>query len=296
GVDIVDLATSSMSGLTSQPSMGALVAALERTERDTGLDPKALQQLDEYWEVVREYYAPFEAGLKAGTPEVYVHEMPGGQYSNLFEQAKALGLEERWAEIKDAYVAANRLMGDIVKVTPSSKAVGDLALFMVQNDLTEETLLERADELDFPDSVVAFFQGMMGQPMGGFPKELQRKVLKGREAITCRPGALLDPVDFDAVRASLEEESGPGISHRDVLSAVLYPQVFKSFMEHRAAFSDTSVIDTPTFFYGLTLGEETRIEMEPGKTLVVKLTAVGELLEDGTRTVYFELNGQPREV
>ncbi|MBO8141946.1 MAG: pyruvate carboxylase [Firmicutes bacterium] len=296
GVDIVDAATSSMSGLTSQPSLGALVAALERTERDTGLDLEALVQLDEYWEVVRQYYAPFESGLKTGTPEVYVHEMPGGQYSNLWEQAKALGLEDRWKEIKRAYVAANKLMGDIVKVTPSSKAVGDLALFMVQNNLDAESLLARAEELDFPESVVAFFQGLMGQPMGGFPKELQRKVLKGREPITCRPGELLEPVDFDAVRKDLEEEYGSVITHRDVLSAVLYPSVFKSYMEHRTAYSDTSVIDTPTFFYGLWVGEETRIEIEPGKTLVIKLTAVGELLEDGTRIVYFELNGQPREV
>src|SRR5690606_37167508 len=192
GVDIVDLAISAMSGLTSQPSLNALVAALERTERDTGLDGAALQQLDEYWEAVRRYYAPFEMGLKSGTAEVYVHEMPGGQYSNLYEQAKALGLEHRWKEIKQAYVTANKLMGDIVKVTPSSKAVGDLALFMVQNNLDEKTLMERADELDFPDSVITFFQGLMGQPMGGFPKELQRKVLKGREPITCRPGELMD--------------------------------------------------------------------------------------------------------
>lgn len=296
GVDIVDLATSSMSGLTSQPSLGALVAALERTERDTGLDGAALQQLDEYWEAVRKYYAPFESGLKSGTAEVYIHEMPGGQYSNLYEQAKALGLEDRWNEIKRAYVAANRLMGDIVKVTPSSKAVGDLALFMVQNNLDEKTLLERAEELSFPESVVAFFQGMMGQPLGGFPEELQRKVLKGRRPITCRPGELLEPVDFAAVKKELEEEFGVSLSRRDVLSAVLYPQVFRSFLEHRITYGDTSVIDTPTFFYGLKVGEQTRIELEPGKTLIVKLIAVGELLEDGTRTVYFELNGQPREV
>ncbi|HLS90843.1 MAG TPA: pyruvate carboxylase [Limnochordia bacterium] len=296
GVDIVDLAISAMSGLTSQPSLNALVAALERTERDTGLDGAALQQLDEYWEAVRRYYAPFEMGLKSGTAEVYVHEMPGGQYSNLYEQAKALGLEHRWKEIKQAYVTANKLMGDIVKVTPSSKAVGDLALFMVQNNLDEKTLMERADELDFPDSVITFFQGLMGQPMGGFPKELQRKVLKGREPITCRPGELMDPVDFEAVRKELEEEFEQAFTHRDAISAVLYPSVFRSFIEHKIKYSDTSVIDTPTFFYGLNVGEETRIEMEPGKTLVVKLTAVGELLEDGTRMVYFELNGQPREV
>src|SRR5690606_32362594 len=199
------------------PSLNALVAALERTERDTGLDGAALQQLDEYWEAVRRYYAPFEMGLKSGTAEVYVHEMPGGQYSNLYEQAKALGLAHRWKEIKQAYVTAEQLMGDIVKVTPSSKAVGDLALFMVQNSLDEKTLMERADELDFPDSVITFFQGLMGQPMGGFPKELQRKVLKGREPITCRPGELMDPVDFEAVRKELEEEFEQAFTHRDAI-------------------------------------------------------------------------------
>jgi len=276
--------------------MGSLVAALERTERDTGLSLENLQQLDEYWEVVREYYAPFESGLKAAMPEMYRLEMPGGQYSNLLEQAKALGLADRWDEVKQAYVWANELMGDIVKVTPSSKAVGDLALFMVQNNLNKESLLERAGELTFPDSVISFFEGMMGQPMGGFPKELQRKVLKGREPITCRPGELLEPVDFEAVRRELEEELQVKIDDRDLMSAILYPSVFRAFVQHRAEYSDTSVMDTPTFFYGLDVGEETRIEMEPGKTLVVKLTAVGELLKDGTRIVYFELNGQPREV
>jgi len=296
GVDIVDLAISSMSGTTSQPSMGAVVAALERSERDTGLQLDALQKLDEYWEVVREYYQPFESGLKTGTAEVYLHEMPGGQYSNLREQAKALGLADRWSDVKKAYIQANQLMGDIVKVTPSSKAVGDLALFMVQNDLDPETLLARAEELTFPDSVVAFFSGMMGQPMGGFPKELQKKVLKGREPITCRPGELLEPVDLDQVQKELEAEFGMEFKRRDAISAVLYPAVFRTFVQHRIEYSDTSVMDTPTFCYGLRLGEETRIEMEPGKTLVVKLTAVGELLEDGTRTVHFELNGQPREV
>lgn len=296
GVDIVDVATSSMSGQTSQPSMGAVVAALEGTQRDTGIDIETLQPLDDYWEEVRHFYAPFESGLKAGTAEVYIHEMPGGQYSNLREQAKALGLGDRWSEIKDAYVAANRLMGDIVKVTPSSKAVGDLALFMVQNDLDEKSLVERAEELSFPDSVVTFFEGLMGQPMGGFPKELQRKVLKGREPITGRPGELLPPVDFEAEKAKLEKELGMALTHRDVITAVLYPSVFKAYMAHTAEYSDTSVIDTPTFFYGMEVGEEILIELEPGKTLVVKLIAVGELHEDGTRTVYFELNGHPREV
>lgn len=296
GVDIVDVATCAMSGLTSQPSFGAVAAALERTDRETPFNHANVQAVDEYWETVRQYYVPFESGLKAGTAEIYTLEMPGGQYSNLKEQAKALGLEDRWDEVKRSYVTANKMMGDIVKVTPSSKAVGDLALFMVQNDLDEVSLVERAEELSFPDSVISFFEGMMGQPKGGFPEELQRKVLKGREAITSRPGELLEPVDFEALRAELEDEFEMSMSDRQLVSYALYPAVFKTFIEHRKEYDDTSVINTKTFFYGLEVGQETRVEIEPGKTLVVKLIAVGELQNDGTRIVYFELNGQPREV
>lgn len=296
GVDVVDLAISSMSGLTSQPSLNAVVAALERTERDTGLDQDALQRLSTYWETVRTYYGPFEANLKAGSAEVYALEMPGGQYSNLLFQAEALGLKDRWDDVKRAYVAANRLMGDIVKVTPSSKAVGDLALFMVRNDLTEENIYELGASLSFPDSVISFFEGFMGKPHGGFPAKMQEIVLKGREPIHCRPGELLESVNFEAAQQELENQFGRSFNARDVLSYVLYPNVFKEYTQHQVLYSDTSVMDTPTFFYGLNVGEETAVEIEEGKTLMIKLTAIGDVLEDGTRMVYFELNGQPREV
>lgn len=299
GVDIVDLAITSMSGLSSQPSLGAVLAALSGTERDTGITLGAFQPLDRYWERVRAYYAPFETGLRSGTADVYVHEMPGGQYSNLRVQAKELGLEERWDEVVEAYVVANRLMGDIVKVTPSSKAVGDLALFMVQNGLTEENILDRAPQLTFPQSVIDYFSGLMGQPMGGFPKELQKAVLKDRQPITVRPGELLEPVDFDEKRRELAEKTGlpeEQFELRHVLSYVLYPKVTLDYFEHQQLYSDTSVIDTPTFFYGLEPGDETAVEIEEGKRLMIRLTAIGEVHEDGSRSVHFELNGQPREV
>ncbi|HET7559416.1 MAG TPA: pyruvate carboxylase [Limnochordia bacterium] len=296
GVDIVDAALSSMSGATSQPSLNAIVAALAGTERDTGLNLASLQELCDYWEPVRAYYAPFEAGPRTGTTEVYLQEMPGGQYTNLRVQAEAVGLGDRWREVKDAYVVANRLMGDIVKVTPSSKAVGDLALFMVQNDLTEQNILTKGKNLSYPDSVITFFKGMMGQPTGGFPVEMQKLVLKEQEPITCRPGELLEPVDLSAEQQRLTKQFGRPFTERDAISSILYPSVFAEFVEHQKLYSDTSVIDTPTFIFGLRPGDETRVEIEQGKTLIIKLTAIGELLDDGTRIVHFELNGQPREV
>lgn len=296
GVDIVDLALSSMSGLTSQPSLNAVAASLQGTERDTNLCLKRLQPLSNYWEDVRRYYYAFESDLKAGTTEVYHHEIPGGQYSNLRPQAEALGLGDRWEEVKEAFAVVNRMLGDIVKVTPSSKMVGDFALFMVKNNLTPEQVIERADSLTFPDSVVTYFQGYMGQNPFGFPEELRQAVLRGREYITVRPGELLDPVDIEAQSSDLEKRFNRRFSRRDVLSYLMYPKVFEDFVRLRDEFGDLSVLDTPTFFYGLRLGEETAVEIERGKTLVIKLTAVGELGIDGTRVIYFELNGQPREV
>ncbi|MBX6395103.1 MAG: pyruvate carboxylase, partial [Alicyclobacillaceae bacterium] len=296
GVDIVDTAINAMSGLTSQPSMGAVVAALKFQERDTGIDLAAVDRLSRYWETVRTYYQPFESGLKASGTDVYYHEMPGGQYTNLRQQAEAVGLGDRWEEVVRAYRAVNDMLGDIVKVTPSSKVVGDFALFMVQNGWTPEDVYTRGATVDFPQSVVEFFRGYIGQPPGGFPPELQKIVLKGKEPITCRPGELLEPFDFEAARRQLEEKFGRPFSDRDLLSYALYPQVFEEFMAHREEFGDVSVLDTPTFFYGLRLGEEIAVDIEPGKTLIVKLTSVGELRPDGTRVVYFELNGTPREV
>ncbi len=296
GVDIVDAALSSMSGLTSQPSLNALVAALQGTERDTGLCQKRLQPLSNYWEDVRGFYYAFESDLKAGTTEVYHHEIPGGQYSNLRPQAEALGLGDRWEEVKEAFATVNQMLGDIVKVTPSSKMVGDFALFMVKNNLTPEQVLERGESLTFPDSVVSYFQGSMGQNPFGFPERLRQIVLKGRSHITCRPGELMDPVDLEATSRELERKFNRRFSRSDLLSYLMYPKVFEDFIRHRDEYGDVSVIETPTFFYGLRLGEETAVEIERGKILMIKLTAVGELRSDGTRVIYYELNGQPREV
>ncbi|MCF6094030.1 pyruvate carboxylase [Microaerobacter geothermalis] len=296
GVDIVDAAVSSMSGLTSQPSLNALVSALKHHERDSRLSARNLQTLSDYWEDVRHYYQGFESGMKSPNTEVYLHEMPGGQYSNLQQQAKGVGLGDRWDEVKRAYFTVNRMFGDIVKVTPSSKVVGDMALFMVQNNLTEQDVYEKGDRLDFPESVVQFFQGYLGQPYGGFPEKLQKVILKGREAFTCRPGELLPPADFEKIKEELKGKLNREITEYDVLSYIMYPQVFLEKEKHTQEFSDVSVLNTPTFFYGLRLGEETSIEIEKGKTLIVRLISIGELANDGTRTIYFQLNGQPREV
>jgi pyruvate carboxylase len=296
GVDIVDAAISSMSGFTSQPSLNGLVASLSGQERETGLDPAGLQQLSDYWEDVRAYYAGFESGMNAPSAEVYVHEMPGGQYTNLHQQAKAVGLGSRWGEVKEAYAMVNRLFGDIVKVTPSSKVVGDMALFMVQNNLTEKNIYERGKRLDFPESVVQFFQGYLGQPYGGFPEKLREVILKGREYIDCRPGELLPAADFDGLRAQLQEKFGREISDDDMLSYLMYPSVFQEYEAYRNKFGDVSVLSTPTFFYGLHPGEEIEVEIEQGKTLIIKLIAIGPLSSNGNKTVYFELNGQSREI
>ncbi|KNH19890.1 pyruvate carboxylase [Priestia megaterium] len=296
GVDIVDVAVSSMAGLTSQPSANSLYYALEGADRRPNLDIKNLEQLSYYWEDVRKYYQDFESGMNAPHTEVYEHEMPGGQYSNLQQQAKAVGLGNRWDEVKDMYSRVNLLFGDIVKVTPSSKVVGDMALFMVQNNLTEETLFERGETLDFPDSVIELFEGYLGQPHGGFPKELQRIILKGRKPITVRPGELLEDVDFDAVKEKLFKDLNRQVTSFDAIAYALYPKVFMDYHKAVEQYGDISVLDTPTFLYGMRLGEEVEIEIEKGKTLIVRLVSIGEPQVDGTRAVYFELNGQPREV
>jgi pyruvate carboxylase len=222
--------------------------------------------------------------------------MPGGQYTNLFQQAKALGLSSRWTEVCSAYTTVNMLFGDIVKVTPSSKVVGDMALFVVANNLTPEDLLDPARELAFPESVVEFFEGRLGQPPGGFPPELQARVLRGRSALAKRPGADLPPADLDAAREKAAAFLGTEASERDALSYLMYPRVFPEYAAHVRTYGDTSVIPTPVFFFGPEPGRETEVEIEPGKTLIVKLLTVGEPHADGTRTVFLELNGQPREV
>ncbi len=296
GVDIVDAALSSLSGLTAQPNLNALVAALEGSERDPRVNAEGLQKLANYWETVRDYYAPFESGLKSGTAEVYHHEIPGGQYSNYKPQVAGLGLLERWDECKEMYHQVNLMFGDIVKVTPSSKVVGDMAMFLVKNNLQPEDVFTKGDELTFPESVVGFFKGMLGQPYQGWPQELQKVILKGEQPITCRPGELLEPVDFFEERLKLEEKLGHKVDDRAVISNILYPHVYPEFDKHRQEYSDTSVIPTPIFFYGLEPGQETSLDIEPGKTLIIKLNAVGRVQKDGTRTVYFELNGNNRSV
>ncbi|MFO0582445.1 MAG: pyruvate carboxylase [Anaeromyxobacter sp.] len=296
GVDVVDAAIAPLSGLTSQANLNTLVACLAGHERDTGLDPDGLQQLAAYWETVREWYAPFESGLRSGTAEVYAHEIPGGQYSNFKPQVAGLGLLDRWEECKDMYRKVNLLFGDVVKVTPSSKVVGDMAMFLVKNDLEPEDVVKKGKDLVFPESVVGMMKGMLGQPHGGWPKDVQEAILKGEKPITHRPGELLDPVDFEKLRAEAAERAGQPISDTALASWMLYPSVTADLLRHQQEFSDTSVIPTPQFFYGLELGQEVLIEMSPGKTLIVRLANVGPLQKDGTREVYFELNGESRAV
>jgi pyruvate carboxylase len=296
GVDIVDCAFAPLSGNTAQPSLNALAEAVRFTDRDTGLGFDALQATATYWEDVRGYYAAFETGQLAGSAEVYLHEMPGGQYANLYQQAHSLGLGDRWHEVGRAYAEVNKLFGDIVKVTPTSKVVGDMTLFMMANNLTPADLLDPRREVAFPESVVEFFEGKLGQPPGGFPPELQKRILRGRKPLTDRPGALLPPADFGKAKAELEQKLGRPPSETDVISYLLYPKVFPEFAAAEARYSDLSVLPTPVFFYGMDPGEELSIDIEPGKTLFVKFLTVGEAQPDGNRVVYFELNGQPREV
>ena len=296
GVDIIDTALGSMSGLTSQPSANSLYYAMNGGKRELRANIDALEELSYYWQDVRSYYSDFESGMNSPHSEIYVHEMPGGQYSNLQQQAKAVGLGDRWDEVKKMYSRVNLLFGDIVKVTPSSKVVGDMALFMVQNDLNEENIFERGLTIDFPDSVVELFQGYLGQVHGGFPKELQKVILKDREAITVRPGELLDPIDFDDLEKSIVDKYNVPITKKDVLAYALYPKVFEDYLAATSLFGDISVLDTPTFLYGLRLGEEIEVEIEKGKTLIIKLIEIGEPQHDGTRVLYFELNGQSREL
>ena len=296
GVDIVDCAIDSMSSTTSQPSMNAVVTALQGQERDTGLDPDKLQKLSDYWADVRLRYSQFEAGIKNPSTDIYRYEMPGGQYTNLKSQVESLGLGHQFEDVKEMYVKVNHMLGDIVKVTPSSKMVGDLAIFMVQNDLTPENIVERGEALTFPDSVVSYFKGMMGQPAWGFPEDLQRVVLKGEEPITCRPGELLPPIDFEAVREKLQTMTRDPINMRAILSYCLYPKVYEEYRSHRQEYGYIMRMGSHVFFNGMALGETNMISIEDGKTLVIKYLGLGDLNEDGTRNVHFDLNGMGRTV
>ncbi|MGM8211877.1 pyruvate carboxylase [Virgibacillus sp. W0430] len=296
GVDVVDVACGPMAGSTSQPSAQSLAYALEGNNRQPRINVQAYEQISQYWEVVRAYYDAFESGMKAPHTEVYHHQMPGGQYSNLQQQAKAVGLGDRWNEVKTMFRTVNDMFGDIVKVTPSSKIVGDMALFMVQNNLTEEDIYARGDSIDFPASVIEFFQGHIGQPYQGFPEKLQEIILKGKEAITVRPGELLEPIDFNDLKKDLSQILDHEASNLETIAYALYPEVFKDYQTFRESYADVSVLDTPTFFHGMRLGEQIEVEIEQGKTLFIKLVSISQARSDGTRVIYFELNGQSREI
>jgi len=296
GVDAVDAALDSMSGLTSQANLGSLVSALRNTDRDTGLDPKALREISGYWEQIRTNYVGFESDIRCGTSDVYNHEMPGGQYTNLRQQARSLGIEDHWSEVSDAYADVNQMFGDIVKVTPSSKVVGDMALMMVTSGLTRQDVENPDKEIAFPDSVVSFFRGELGQPTGGFPAALQKKILKDDKAITVRPGSAMDPLDLEAERATAAETIGRPLSDNELASYIMYPQVFLDYAAHQTLYGDVSVLPTGAFFYGVQAGVEVLAHLEKGKTLIIRFRAISEADAEGRRTVFFEVNGQPRTV
>ena len=294
GAHAVDGAMDSMSGLTSQPSLGAIIAALEHTPRESQLSYSRIAPFSRYWEGVRQFYSPFEPEIRSGTSDVYRHEMPGGQYTNLREQARSIGLEHRWNDVAQAYADVNQLFGDIVKVTPTSKVVGDLALFMVANDLTPEDVKNPAKEISFPESVVSMMRGELGYPADGFPKELQSKILKDRQPIDGRAGAHLPKVDLDAERVKAEKTVGRHVNDTDLASHLMYPKVFADYAEHMRHYGDVSVLPTSVFFYGLHEKDEIAVEIDKGKTLVIRLTGRTQVDEEGEVRLFFELNGQPR--
>ncbi|MBX9850913.1 MAG: pyruvate carboxylase [Cytophagaceae bacterium] len=296
GVDVIDVAIGSMSGLTSQPNFNSIVAALQGHERELKFNLEALNQYSNYWEDVREFYYPFESDLKSGTAEVYENEIPGGQYSNLRPQAESLGLGKKFHKIKKNYAEVNKLFGDIVKVTPSSKVVGDMALFMTSNNLKAKDVIEKGQTLSFPESVKDFFKGGLGQPYKGFPKQLQDIILKGEKPIKGRPNDVLEPVNFDEEFREFQAKFGFHYTFLDYLSYTMYPKVFESYYLHNEQFGDVSNIASPAFFYGLKYNEEILVKIGSGKTIIVKMLYCSEADENGLRTVYFELNGQTRKV
>src|SRR6516162_5148364 len=298
GVDVADAAVASMSGGTSQPNLNAIVETLKNTPRATGLDSAALNECSDYWETVRTYYTPFDSGPKSGSARLYEHEIPGGQFTNLREQAAAMGLGHRWREVEKTYAEVNQLFGDIVKVTPSSKVVGDMALFLLANEIKPADLLKLDEHHDvaLPNSVVEMFSGTLGVPQGGWPRKLQRIILRGQAPRKGRPGASLVPANFEEEQAKLEKKVNQPVERDALLSYLLYPDVYLKFNAFRQAYADVGVLPTPSFFYGLKPGEEIAVEIEPGKTMIVKFLTISEAHPDGTRTLFFELNGQPREV
>ncbi|MEO5572688.1 MAG: pyruvate carboxylase [Bacteroidia bacterium] len=296
GVNVIDVALASMSGLTSQPNFNALLEALKGTDRAPDFNLDSLNKHSDYWETVREYYYPFESGLMAGTAEVYKHEIPGGQYSNLKPQAISLGLGERMNEIKKAYEEVNELFGDIVKVTPSSKVVGDMALYMVSNNLSKDDVMQKGESISFPESVKSFFKGDLGQPPGGFPKELQKIILKDEKPYTDLPNAHLKPIDFDKELDDFRKKYPYSESFLDFLSWKFYPKVFDEYYHHQQLFGDISSLPTPAFFYGMKTNEEILVDIGQGKTLMIRLLYVGDVDENGNRPVFFRLNGQTRSI
>ena len=296
GVDAVDAAMDALSGTTSQPTLGSLVAALAGGPRDPKLDGKVIRELSFYWEAVRTQYRAFESDLRSGASEVYLHEMPGGQFTNLKEQARSMGLESRWHEVAQTYADVNQMFGDIVKVTPSSKVVGDMALAMVSSGISRAEVEDPQRDVAFPDSVVGFFAGDLGQPPGGFPKELQKKVLKGRKPLTDRPGSYLEDVDLEAERTKAAEATGMEIDDLRLASYLMYPKVFTDFAKTQDMYGPTAVLPTPTYFYGLEQGEELLVDIEKGKTLVLQYLGQSETNEKGQVRVFFDLNGQPRTI
>ena len=296
GVDIVDLAISSMSGSTSQPNLNSVCAALSGSERDPGLDPNALNEFSDYWEEVLGFYKPFDSAPRAGTAEVYEHEMPGGQYTNLREQAAAMGLGHRWREIARTYADVNLLFGDIVKVTPSSKVVGDMAMFLITRGIkAADVPTLKPGSIDWPESVIDMLAGGLGQPDGGWPADVQKVVLGTRKATVKRPGELAETVELESVRGELTKKLGRPADDDDLYSHLMYPQVFADYVAFRAKYDDLSGMPTPAFFYGLQQGEEIEFEIDAGKTLIIKLVSIGEADAEGRRTLFYELNGMPRE-
>ena len=298
GVDVADAAIAAMSGGTSQPNLNSIVEALRLTPRDTSLEIEALNECSDYWETVRTYYLPFDSGPKAGSARLYQHEIPGGQYTNLREQAAAMGLGHRWREVEKMYAEVNQLFGDIVKVTPSSKVVGDMTLFLMANEMQPADLLklDEKHDLSLPNSVVEMFSGVLGVPLGGWPRKLQKIILRGTAPLQDRPGESLEAVDLASESAALQKKVGHPVRRDDLLSYLLYPDVFVKYDRFRQSYADVSVLPTPAFYYGLASGEEITIEIEPGKTLILKFLTASDPHPDGTRTLFFELNGQPREV
>jgi pyruvate carboxylase len=297
GCDAVDGAIDAMSGFTSQPNLGSIIEALRYSPRDPGIDHAAVRAISMYWEQVRKNYLAFESDMRAGASEVYVHAMPGGQYTNLKEQARSVGLDDsRWPEVSQAYADVNEMFGNIVKVTPSSKVVGDLAIMMVSSGLTKEQVLDPDFEVAFPESVVQMMRGDLGRPEGGWPEGIQKKVLKGQKPLAERPGATMAPLDLAAERRKLDEKLGRTATDTQFASYLMYPKVFLDYARDRAAYGDCAILPTPVFFYGMEPGEEVTVDIERGKTLIVRFVAVSEVRDDGTRQVFFELNGQPRSI